>query len=229
MGGTYSWREVCVRFRMDLHTGPLVHGEKFVLGLGWNYTQRESFCETLQACQLILFFFYSRKFEGFPWSLALGQSTIKGEWSSEVIDNCMDALEFSFKTFIYRAAEYDTMVPPVSTNLFLIYLWVRKAIVKRTLKQKARGDLVTWAACISQVRYKMYKTFIFLRSSVTRNLSLLRGILSSKIVWLDAKKVLVQETFYWTLIYLQIPEIQSMNLTSEHMAAWICRTSPQRP
>ena len=72
----------------------------------------------------------------------------------------MDALEFSFKTFIYRAAEYDTMVPPFSTNLFLIYLWVRKAIVKRTLKQKARGDLVTWAACISQVRYKMYKTFI---------------------------------------------------------------------
>ena len=42
VGCTYSWREVCVRFRMDLHTegGALIHGGKFVLGLGWTYTQR---------------------------------------------------------------------------------------------------------------------------------------------------------------------------------------------
>ena len=39
-GVTYSWREVFVRFRMDLHTGgALIHGEKFVFGLGWTYTQ----------------------------------------------------------------------------------------------------------------------------------------------------------------------------------------------
>ena len=203
--GTYSWREVCVRFSMCLHA-------KGVCVWGWGGEEKDMFTRkvlsnwatyywshirpvnfnsfpahgcyscfiifflstwlvimilmllrkeiTLQACQLILFFFYSRNFEGFPWSLALGQSTIKGEWSSQVIDNCMDALQFSFKTSIYRAAEYETMVPPVSTNLFLIYFWVRKAIVKRTLKEETRGDLVTWAACISQVRYKMYKTFI---------------------------------------------------------------------
>ena len=38
--GTYSWREICVRFRMDLHTkGALFHGGKFVLSLGWTYTR----------------------------------------------------------------------------------------------------------------------------------------------------------------------------------------------
>ena len=36
---TYSWREVYVRFRMDLHTGgALIHGDRFVLGLGWTFT-----------------------------------------------------------------------------------------------------------------------------------------------------------------------------------------------
>ena len=40
-GGTYSWREVCVRFRMDIHTGvALIHSGKLVLGLGWTYTLR---------------------------------------------------------------------------------------------------------------------------------------------------------------------------------------------
>ena len=41
VGCTYSWREVCVRFRMDLRPGrgALIHGEKFVLGLGWTSTQ----------------------------------------------------------------------------------------------------------------------------------------------------------------------------------------------
>ena len=51
MGGgcTYSCREVCVRFRMDLHTeGALIHGGKFVLGLdlhtqGCTYSWREVF------------------------------------------------------------------------------------------------------------------------------------------------------------------------------------------
>ena len=38
-GYTYSWREVCVRFRMDLHTRALIYLGKFVSGLGWAYTQ----------------------------------------------------------------------------------------------------------------------------------------------------------------------------------------------
>ena len=34
-GCTYSFREVCVGFRMDLtHRGGHIHGEKLVLGLG---------------------------------------------------------------------------------------------------------------------------------------------------------------------------------------------------
>ena len=54
-GGTYLWREVCVKFRMDLHSkcGTYfvlglrmdldrevhIHGGKFVLSLGWTCTQ----------------------------------------------------------------------------------------------------------------------------------------------------------------------------------------------
>ena len=41
-GGTYSCREVCVRFRLT-HRGTLIRGGKFVLGLGWTYTQRGTY------------------------------------------------------------------------------------------------------------------------------------------------------------------------------------------
>ena len=38
-GGTYSWKEVCIRFRLDLplRRGALIHGGKFALDLGWTY------------------------------------------------------------------------------------------------------------------------------------------------------------------------------------------------
>ena len=48
-GWTYTQREVCVRFWVDLYTdgslclvlGGLIHRGKLMLGFGWTYTQRK--------------------------------------------------------------------------------------------------------------------------------------------------------------------------------------------